>query len=131
MEYWQIILISVITLLVLIIIAYWARFFYAVYYGRKRVYLKVLVPRVEVKKHKEEEIEKDFREYIGKMEQLIRSLHEMRELDLANRVHTMIWNYDNTVFEILCKYCRWQTCNAVLSSIRAYPLAVYHHPSLE
>ena len=61
------------------------------------------MPRKEVKKFREEENERDFRESIAQMEQLVRSLHEMRELDLANWAHTLFWNYDNTVFEIVCK----------------------------
>lgn len=61
------------------------------------------MPRKEIKQFKAEENEKDFRESIAQMEQLIRSLHEMRELDLANWSHTVVWNYDNTVFEIVCK----------------------------
>lgn len=79
-----------------------ARFVYAWVKGHNRVYLRILMPRKEAKKFKEEENEKDFRESIAQMEQLIRSLHEMKELDLANWVHTVIWNYDNTVFELHC-----------------------------
>lgn len=85
------------------VLVYYMRFFYAWYCGKQRVYLRITMPRKEAKQFKEEENERDFRESIAQMEQLIRSLHEMRELDLANWAHTVVWNYDNTVFEIVCR----------------------------
>lgn len=79
------------------------RFFYAVYQGRHRVYLKISVARREAKKDREEQIYKNFREVVGVMEQLYRSLYELSELDLANQLHTFIFNYDNISFEIVCQ----------------------------
>lgn len=103
MNIWTTLLLAVLVIVGVALLIYYMRFLYAWWQGKKRVYLRVTMPRREVKKFKEEENEKDFRESIAQMEQLIRSLHEMRELDLANWSHTLIWNYDNTVFEIVCR----------------------------
>jgi hypothetical protein len=85
------------------ITVYCMRFFYAVRHGRERIYLKISIPRKEARKDREDETKKDFKETIGIMEQLFRSFFELSELDLANFVHTRVWNYDNIVFEIVCK----------------------------
>jgi hypothetical protein len=89
--------------IVFVILIFLIRFVYAARMAGDRVYLKVLIPRKELKRHHEEDENKDFRECIGSMDQLIRSLYEMQELDLWNRVHSFIWNYDNTVFELVCQ----------------------------
>lgn len=85
------------------IVLFQMRFFYAVYHGKHRVYLKVSIPRKEAKKDRDEIVHKNFKDVIGIMEQLFRSLYELSELDLANLVHTKVWNYDNISFEIVCK----------------------------
>jgi hypothetical protein len=100
--FWWILYILVGYIALVFFIAF-ARFTYASCKAKSRVYLKVTIPRKELRRHQEEGEMKDFRECIGVMEQLVRSLYEMQELDLMNRIHTWIWNYDNTVFEMVCK----------------------------
>src|SRR3989338_1116592 len=61
--------------------------FNARYRLKNLVYLRITLPREDSPKDKEHDTEKDFREKIGVMEQLFRSLHEIRELNVPN----MIW----------------------------------------
>ncbi|HEC21154.1 MAG TPA: DUF87 domain-containing protein [Candidatus Peregrinibacteria bacterium] len=80
-----------------------ARFSFALRKGKGLVFMKVTMPRTESKKDREEKQEKDFREIIGVMQQLFRSLYEIKELNLWNTIRTMIWNSDKMSFEILCE----------------------------
>ena len=60
--------------------------------AHKLVHLQVSLPRNDSKLDNERRTEKDFREAIGKMEQLFRSLHETRDLNLYNIVfRRMLW----------------------------------------
>lgn len=93
-------------LLVLVYIAwallkYWARFLNAIIESRQMVFLKVTTPRSESKKDKEEQTEKDFKEKVAIMEGLYRSIYEIQELNLPNRIRTFIWNNDYVSFELV------------------------------
>lgn len=69
----------------------------------KIVHYKVLVPRNDSQKDRQEETEKDFREKIGIMSQFYRSLHEIRELDLRNRIRVWLFGLDIVSFQLVCR----------------------------
>lgn len=65
------------------------------------VHLQIALPRNDSKLDTEHRTEKDFREAIGKMEQLFRSLHETRDLNLYNIVfHRILWHEPRFSFEL-------------------------------
>lgn len=67
------------------------------------VYLRVTLPREDTPKDKDKQVEKDFREKIAIMEQFYRNLHEIRELNLGNRIRTLIFRLDVVSFEFIVK----------------------------
>jgi len=67
------------------------------------VYLTISVPRGDTSKDRQEQTEKDFKEKIGVMAQFFRSIHEIRELDLANRFKVWLFKLDLVSFEIVAK----------------------------
>jgi len=73
---------------------------YAYFMRNKRVTMRVILPREESAKDKENATEKDFREKIAVMEQLYRALHEIRELNLSNRFMVWLFKRDVVTFEI-------------------------------
>jgi len=68
------------------------------------VYFSVLIPREDTEKDKQKKVEKDFKEKIGVMSQLYRSLHEIRELDLGNQVRVWLYNLPIMNFDIVCRH---------------------------
>jgi hypothetical protein len=70
---------------------------------RKLVYMQITLPRDDSPKDKDKETEKDFREKIAIMEQLYRSIYEIRELSVANIVRRFIFNHNIVSFEIVAK----------------------------
>ncbi len=65
------------------------------------VYMRITLPREEAPKEKEvKELEKDFREKIALMDQLLRSLHEIRELHIWNRVRVFLFGQDIISWEL-------------------------------
>lgn len=71
--------------------------------SKARVYMQVTMPREESQKDKENATDKDFKEKIAIMEQLYRSLHEMGELNLANRFMVWLFKRNTASFEIHAK----------------------------
>lgn len=67
----------------------------------KNVYFRVILPREDSQKDKEKEVQKDFKEKIGIMEQCYRSLMELRELNIMNIVRRWIFGSDIVSFEIM------------------------------
>ncbi len=67
------------------------------------VYLKIELPRNDSQKDRQEEVEKDFKEKIGIMSQFFRSLHEVSELNLGNRIRVWLFQLDTLHFEIYCE----------------------------
>lgn len=67
------------------------------------VYLKIELPRNDSQKDRQEEVEKDFKEKIGIMSQFFRSMHEVSELNLGNRVRVWLFQLDTLHFEIFCE----------------------------
>lgn len=81
----------------------WAIFRYIRHYATKKnfVYLQVTLPREDSPKDKEKEVEKDFRERIAIMEQLYRSLYEIRELSVGNIIRRWLFQHHWVSFEIV------------------------------
>lgn len=80
------------------------RYMYMTKWAPERVYVKVTMPREESQKDKENATEKDFREKIAIMDQLFRGLHEIRELNMANRIMVWIFHRHHVSFEIHGKH---------------------------
>ncbi|MEK7528794.1 MAG: type IV secretion system DNA-binding domain-containing protein [Patescibacteria group bacterium] len=78
---------------------------YLYYRSQKKnlVYIRVTLPRDDSPKDKEQDVEKDFREKIGIMEQLFRSLYEIRELNARNIVKVWLWKHNVVSFELVAK----------------------------
>ncbi len=72
--------------------------------SRHRVFIQITMPREESTKDKENATEKDFRERIGIMEQLYRATHEIRELNLSNRIMVWLFHRDAVSFEIHARH---------------------------
>jgi len=69
--------------------------------SKNLVYLTIKLPRGDSSKDRQEQTAKDFKEKIGVMAQLFRSIHEIRELDLANRFKVWLFKLDIVSFEIV------------------------------
>ncbi|MBI5413332.1 type IV secretion system DNA-binding domain-containing protein [Candidatus Peregrinibacteria bacterium] len=65
------------------------------------IFMQITLPREDSQKDKEKEVEKDFRERIAIMEQLYRSLYEMRELSIHNIIRRFLYNHNFVSFEIV------------------------------
>ena len=77
------------------------RIFHARILAGKMKHLRISLPKNDSKLDSEKRTEKDFREAIGKMEQLFRSLHETRDLNLYNIIfHRMLWHEPHFSFEL-------------------------------
>jgi len=79
------------------------RFIYHLKLAKHLVTLQVTMPRKDSQKDKEKATEKDFREKIGVMEQLYRNVHEIRELNLLNRIKTFFLKSDKLSFELIAE----------------------------
>lgn len=69
--------------------------------AKNLITLQITMPRQDSQKDKEKETEKDFREKIGVMEQLYRNIHEIRELNLYNRIKTFFLQTDKVSCELV------------------------------
>lgn len=78
-----------------------ARMVYAMVNSKNKVFIKIETPRSESKKDREEETEKDFKEKVALMDGIYRSIYEIQELNLWNRVRTIIWDNDYASFELV------------------------------
>src|SRR5690606_13890221 len=96
---WIILLVG--TYVFLKLLLYTARWIHAVLESREMVFIKILTPRSESKKDKEEQVEKDFKERVAIMDGLYRSVYEIQELNLKNRIRTFFWNNDYVSFELV------------------------------
>ena len=72
---------------------FWAVFRYIYWRLNEKnlVYMQITLPRDDSPKDKEKDVEKDFRERIGIMEQLYRSLYEIRELSIENMIRRILF----------------------------------------
>ncbi len=67
------------------------------------IFMQITLPREDSQKDKEKQVEKDFREKISIMEQLYRSLYEIRELSLWNAIRRWLFAHTFVTFEIVAK----------------------------
>jgi hypothetical protein len=67
------------------------------------VFMQITLPREDSPKDKEKEVEKDFRERIAIMEQLYRSLYEIRELSVRNIIRRVLFKHHFVSFEIFAQ----------------------------
>ena len=77
------------------------RIFHAKLISSQMIHLRISLPKNDSKLDSEKRTEKDFREAIGKMEQLFRSLHETRDLNLYNIIfRRFLWHEPHFSFEL-------------------------------
>jgi hypothetical protein len=82
---------------------YFLRMWHELKAAKERVFIEVTMPREESQKDKENATDKDFREKVAIMDQLYRGLHEIRELNFANRVAVWAFRRHSISFEIHAK----------------------------
>ncbi|MFC1655274.1 type IV secretory system conjugative DNA transfer family protein [Patescibacteria group bacterium] len=63
--------------------------------------MRITLPREDTQKDKDKQVEKDFREKIGVMDQFYRNIHEIRELSISNRIRNFFLNLDVVSFEMV------------------------------
>lgn len=80
---------------------YLVRLWYQLRWAKKLVCLRVIQPRQETHKDREEATEKDFREKIAIMEQLYRAFHEIGEMNLTNIIRSALFHTDLISFELM------------------------------
>ncbi|MFA5793010.1 MAG: type IV secretion system DNA-binding domain-containing protein [Candidatus Gracilibacteria bacterium] len=80
------------------------RLIYEEIVARFRVTIQITMPREESQKDKENATEKDFREKTAIMDQLFRGLHEIHELNLANKIMVWLFQRDTISFEIHARH---------------------------
>ncbi|MFC1600121.1 type IV secretory system conjugative DNA transfer family protein [Patescibacteria group bacterium] len=100
--------IQTIVLLVVLVFAFkyglWLfRYIFAIKWSKNLVYMRITLPRAETQKDKDKQVEKDFREKIGIMEQFYRNIHEIRELNYKNKIRNFIFDLDIVSFELIAK----------------------------
>ncbi|MDP2691718.1 MAG: type IV secretion system DNA-binding domain-containing protein [bacterium] len=95
------------TLLILGVYILWkfliwlARMLHGMWESRQKVFIRIKTPRSESQKDKEKETEKDFKERVAIMDGIYRSLYEIQELNLWNRIRTLVWQNDYATFELV------------------------------
>lgn len=78
-----------------------ARYWYRRKLQKKLIHMQITLPRNDSKLDNEKRTEKDFREALGKGEQLFRSLHETRDLNFYNRAYKLwVWKEPQLAFEL-------------------------------
>jgi len=97
---------AVITIFILLVLFQnkniWRYFFYRYQSAtNKLVHIKISVPKNDSKTDNEKRTEKDFKEQLSKAEQLLRSLHETRGMNLHNIIfRRMLWKEPRFSFEL-------------------------------
>ncbi len=79
------------------------RYIFALKWSKDLVYMRITLPRADTAKDKDKQVEKDFRELIGVMEQFYRNIHEIRELNISNKIRNFIFNMDVVSFELVAQ----------------------------
>jgi hypothetical protein len=99
---WKILLVLIIGGVVVLRLIFWlGRIAHFKWTARHLIHLQIALPRNDSKLDNEHRTEKDFREAIGKMEQLFRSLHETRDLNLYNILfRRILWHEPHFSFEL-------------------------------
>jgi len=97
-------LVLLIALFILVKKGIWLfRYLTALKWSKKLVYMRITLPRADTAKDKDKQVEKDFREKIGIMEQFYRNIHEIRELNIKNKIQNFIFNLDIVSFELVAQ----------------------------
>jgi hypothetical protein len=97
--FWLVLIAGVVLFLYLVLLS--VRFVYHLRLKKRLITLKITMPRQDSQKDKDKATEKDFREKIGIMEQFYRNLHEIRELDLYNRIRVVLLDSAKVSFELV------------------------------
>lgn len=79
------------------------RYLYQRLNEKNLVFMQITLPREDSPKDKEKDVEKDFRERIAIMEQLFRSLYEIRELSIRNIIRRFFLKHNFVSFEIVAR----------------------------
>ncbi|MBI4232070.1 type IV secretory system conjugative DNA transfer family protein [Candidatus Peregrinibacteria bacterium] len=77
------------------------RYLYFSSVSKKRIFLRISLPREDSPKDKEKQTEKDFREKIAIMAQFFRNLHETRELNVWNALKVKLIKHNTFSFELV------------------------------
>jgi hypothetical protein len=77
------------------------RLWMAIKQQRNHVYMKILLPRGDSKKDKEDQNEKDFKEKVAIMESFYRAVSEIQELNFWNTLRNKIFNADFVSLELV------------------------------
>ncbi len=68
---------------------------------RDLVYIRIIMPRTESKVDDEKRNQKDFKEKMGIMSQLYRSLYEISDLNFIHSIKSSLWDYNKISFELV------------------------------
>lgn len=102
---WQNLILLIVLVLVLIFAfkygVWYFRYLTALKWKSKLVFMRITLPRADTAKDKDKQVEKDFRELIGVMEQFYRNIHEIRELNWQNKLRNFIFDLDVVSFELV------------------------------
>ena len=79
------------------------RYLHVRFTEKNLVFMQITLPRDDSPKDKEKDVEKDFRERIAIMEQLFRSLYEIRELSISNIIRRFFFQHHYVSFEIVAR----------------------------
>ncbi len=104
-------------------------FIYDLTHADSRVSIQVTMPREESAKDKEKATDKDFKEKVSIMDQLFRSLHEMHELSLSNRIMVWLFQRDTVSFEIHAKFKEltfYATCDRYYAELLEKQITAYY-----
>jgi len=71
--------------------------------AKKIIFMRITLPRKDTQKDKEKQEEKDFKEKIAIMAQFYRNIHEIREINLKNKIRNYFLNLDFVSFEIVAQ----------------------------
>lgn len=103
-EYWWQVLLGLLAIYYLYRLGVFLFHYFAAKTATKDLlYMKVTMPREDSASAEKQETEKDFREKIALMSQFFRSVHELKELTLMNRIKVWLFKLDVVSFEIFCK----------------------------
>lgn len=103
---WSAFLLTVVLFVIDVLTLFWivrwfARYMYHRVHAKNLVHMRVTLPRNDSKLDNEKRTEKDFKEALGKGEQLFRSLHETRDLNLYNMIFKRwLWKSPHISFEL-------------------------------
>lgn len=105
-SFWQTVLKILIFIALFFLILKIVRIVSEILTARKFVYLKVTLPRADSKLDKERETKKDFKEKIGIMSMLYKSIHKIWDTDLWETLTNFIFKHSRVSLEIV--YNEWQ-----------------------